>query len=157
MARLSSIASLICTIVLVLAAVSPARADLALTSAGIADGFTLSEFIGGIPGSGTDYGPLAEGILPDGNVITGSKFNKSGAFGLTLMVFPDVDGQTLGSALIATPYTSPTGGQWAMTTVGGQVYGALQIGGVYEQFANNGSFTPIPNLQAAGLTSISFH
>ena len=32
-------------------------------------------------------------------------------------------------------------------------YGAQAFGGVYEQFATNGSFTPIPNLQAAGLTS----
>jgi PEP-CTERM motif-containing protein len=40
-----------------------------------------------------------------------------------------------------------------MTTAGGQAYGARQSGGVYEQFADNGSFTPIPNLQADGLFS----
>jgi hypothetical protein len=42
---------------------------------------------------------------------------------------------------------------FAMTTAGGQVYGAQAFGGVYEHFANDGSFSPIPNLQAHGLLS----
>ena len=69
-----------------------------------------------------------------------------------IYVFADADGQTLGSALSATAYVN-NGDQWAMTTAGGQAYGAQQFGGAYEQFANNGSFTPIANLQAAGLSS----
>lgn len=38
-----------------------------------------------------------------------------------------------------------------MTTAGGQVYGAQAFGGIYYHFANNGTFTPIPNLEAAGV------
>lgn len=144
----SSIASLALTIVLALAIVTPAKADLVLTAAGIADGFTLTQFVGGYNfGGGANYGPLAQGILPDGNVVTGS-------FGSgQIYVFQDTDSQNLASAVSATIYASPfSGGQWAMTTAGGQAYGARQSG-VYEQIANNGSFTPIPNLQGNGLFS----
>jgi hypothetical protein len=63
-----------------------------------------------------------------------------------------VDGQTLATALASTPYACTTGNcNFAMTTAAGQVYGAQAIGGVYEHFANNGSFSPIPNLQADNL------
>jgi len=149
MGRLSSIASLALTIGLGLAIVTPVRADLTLTAAGIADGFTLTEFVGGYSfGGGINYGPLAQGILPNGNVVTGSYGDGK------IYVFNDINGQTLSSAVSSTTYAPPfSGGQWAMTTVGGQAYGARQSGGVYEQFANNGSFTPIPNLQADGLFS----
>jgi hypothetical protein len=144
-----SIAPLALTIVLALAIVTPARADLVLTPAGVADGFTLTEFVGGYNfGGGINYGPLAQGILPNGNVVTGSLGDGK------IYVFNDTDGQTLGNAVSATTYAPPfSGGQWAMTTAGGQAYGARQAGGVYEQFANNGSFAPIPNLQADGLFS----
>jgi hypothetical protein len=145
MALLSSIAALAYTIVLVLTVVTPAMADLVLTPAGVADGFTLTEFVGGY-NFGATYGPLAQGILPNGNVVTGSVGDGK------IYVFTDADGQTLGSAVSATPYTCQTGNcNWAMATSGGQVYGAQAFGGIYEHFANNGSFTPIPNLQAAGL------
>jgi hypothetical protein len=149
MARFSSVASLAYTMVVALAVVTPVKADLMLTAAGITDGFTLTEFVGGYNfGGGVNYGPLAQGILPNGNVVTGSYGDGK------IYVFNDTDGQTLGSAVSATTYAGPLSpNQWAMTTAGGQAYGARQSGGVYEQFANNGSFTPIPNLQAAGLLS----
>jgi hypothetical protein len=118
---------------------------LTLTPLGIADGFTLDEFVGGYNFSG-NYGPLAQGILPNGNVVTGSVGDGK------IYVFHDTNGQTLGSAVSATKYTCQTGNcNWAMTTAGGQVYGAQAFGGIYEHFANDGSFTPIPNLQAANL------
>ncbi len=149
MTRLSSIPSSACTLVALLAAVTPIQAGLILTSAGISDGFTLSTFVNGYS---AQYGPLAQGIAPNGNVITGSLLNTSGASGPTIMVFKDVDGQTLAAAVASNPYTCTTGNcNFAMTTAGGQVYGAQAQGGVYEQFAANGTFTPIPNLQAAGL------
>lgn len=126
-----------------------AHATLALTPDGVADGFTLTTFVSGYsfgaPFS-TNYGPLAEGILPNGNVVTGS-------FGdAKIYVFKDVDGQTLSSAVSATPYTfGPGNGFYAMTTAGGQAYGAQQQGGPYELFTTNGTHSAIP-----GLTATSF-
>jgi hypothetical protein len=125
-----------------LVAAGPARATLVLTADGVTDGFILSTFVGGYSfgaPTSTNYGPLAEGILPDGNVVTGSYANN------TIYVFKDVDGQTLSSAVSATPYTfGPGNGYYAMTTAGGQVYGAQQQGGPYEKFNNDGTHSPIP-------------
>ncbi len=125
---------------------TPVDASLTLTPAGIADGFTLSTFVSGYNAS---YGPLAQGILPSGNVITGSLITP----GPHIYVFADVDGQTLSSALSATPYVCATGNcNFAMTTAGGQVYGAQAFGGHYLHFANDGSSSPIGGT-VAGLTS----
>jgi hypothetical protein len=135
--------------VILLVAVRPANASLSLTAAGISDGFTLTTFLSGYS---AQYGPLAQGIAPNGNVITGSLLNTSAAFGPTIMVFKDVDGQNLTDALFSPSYACTTGNcNFAMTTAGGQVYGAQAQGGIYEQFNSNGSFSPIPNLAAAGL------
>lgn len=153
--RALAIASLVCSLVFgfALAGATPARADLALNAAGIADGFTLTEFLGGYPA--VEYGPLAQGILPDGNVLTGSwLLNTSGTTSgpPTIMVFTDTDNQTLGSTVASAPYTVTTGNpNFAIATAGGQVYGAQLQGGVYEHFNADGTFTPIPNLQALGL------
>src|SRR6516162_9727534 len=78
-----------------------AHAQLTLTPAGVADGFTLDTFVGGYNFSG-NYGPLAQGILPNGNVITGSMGDA------TIFVFPDSNNLTLGSAISATPYAFTT-------------------------------------------------
>jgi hypothetical protein len=116
---------------------SPAEASLTLTAAGIADGFTLTTFVSGY---NAQYGPLAQGILPNGNVLTGSLITP----GPHIYVFPDVDGQTLGSAISATPYVCTTGNcNYAITTAGGQVYGAQAQGGHYQRFASDGSSSPI--------------
>jgi hypothetical protein len=142
--RASFIASLAGISVLLLGLTEPAQASLILTAAGISDGFTLTTFVSGYS---AQYGPLAQGIAPDGNVITGSLLNNR------IFVFSDVDGQTLSSAVASVPYTDQTGNpNFAMTTAGGQVYGAqLQGNGVFEHFANDGTFAPIPNLQTAGV------
>jgi hypothetical protein len=125
---------------------APANATLHLTAAGIADGFTLSTFVSGY-NFGGNYGPLAQGILPNGNVVTGSVGDGK------IYVFPDVDGQTLGSAVSATPYACLTANcNYAMTTAGGQAYGAQALGSApYEHFTNSGSHSAIP-----GLTATSF-
>jgi hypothetical protein len=61
------------------------------------------------PGGGINYGPLAQGILPDGTVVTGSFGDRK------IYVFNDVDNQTLGSAISATTYVHTTGNpQWAI-------------------------------------------
>src|SRR5256885_6372275 len=128
---------------------SPAEASLTLTPAGLADGFTLSTFVSGYT---AQYRPLAQGILPNGNVLTGSLINTPNVGPPTIFVFPDVDGQTLATALSKTPYACETGNcNFAITTAGGQVYGAQAFGGIYYHFASDGSQTPIPNLVAAGL------
>ncbi len=128
---------------------SPADATLALTPDGIADGFTLTTFVSGY-NFGGNYGPLAQGILPDGNVVTGSVGDGN------IYVFKDVDNQTLASAVSATPYTATTGNpNYAMTTAGGQAYGAqLQGNAPYELFQNSGAHTPIPGLTATNYLGI---
>lgn len=128
---------------------TPAHASLMLTPAGVADGFTLTTFVSGYFG---EYGPLAQGIAPNGTVITGSLLNTSGGFGPSVMVFNDVDGQKLSDAIFSPSYTCTTGNcNFAMTTAGGKVYGAQAQGGVYEEFNSDGTFSPIPNLTADGL------
>jgi PEP-CTERM motif-containing protein len=115
---------------------------LTLTPDGIADGFTLTTFVSGYSFGG--YGPLAQGIAPNGDVITGSAGDGK------IYVFHDVDGQTLASAVSATPYAALTGNpNYAMTTAGGQVYGAqLQGSAPYELFNSNGTHAAIPGLTA---------
>jgi hypothetical protein len=121
----------------------PAHAQLTLTPQGIADGFTLTSFVSGY-NFGATYGPLAEGILPDGNVITGSMGDGK------IYIFKDVNGQTLASAVSATSYSFTTGNpNYAMATAGGQVYGAQLFGGVYEHFTTTGAHTAIAGLAAA--------
>jgi hypothetical protein len=129
---------------LLLASAVPANATLTLTAAGVGDGFSLSTFVSGYPPA--TYGPLSVGVLPDGNLITGSYANAA------LYTFTDADGQTLGSALSKIPYTYQTGNpQYIFATVNGQVYGAQVAGGTIGQFSNTGAFTPIPNLASAGV------
>ena len=109
----SSITSLVFAAVVLFALVTPAHADLILTAAGVNDGFTLTTFLSGYD---AQYGPLAQGILANGNVVTGSMFNNQ------IYVFKDVDGQTLTNAISATPYACTTGNcNFAMATAGGQV------------------------------------
>jgi hypothetical protein len=134
---------IICNIPLLLIAAASAQASLILTAAGTSDGFTLNTFVNGYVGQ---YGPLAQGIAANGNVITGSALDQK------IYVFKDADNQTLTDAIASVPYTCQTGNcNYAMTTAGGQVYGAQAFGGIYERFATDGTTTPIPNLQAANL------
>lgn len=133
-----------------LIASGPADATLALTPDGVSDGFILTTFVSGYSfGGPTVYGPLAQGILPDGNVVTGS-------FGdARIYVFRDVDNQTLASAVSATPYASLTSDpNYSMTTAGGQAYGAQQLSGPYEHFNNDGSHSAIPGLAATNVTGM---
>lgn len=51
-------------LVLGLTTTSPARATLALTPDGIADGFTLTTFLSGYSFASGLYGPLAQGLHP---------------------------------------------------------------------------------------------
>jgi hypothetical protein len=128
---------------LAIATSSPASAALMLTTDGINDGFVLSTFVSGY-NFGGNYGPLAQGILSNGNVVTGSVGDGK------IYVFHDVDNQTLADAISATPYVGITGNpNYAMTTAGGHAYGAqLQGNAPYEIFANDGTHSAIPGLTA---------
>ena len=121
--------------------VPTAQAALTLTTEGINDGFILTTFVSGYNFGGA-YGPLAQGIDSNGHVITGSVGDRK------IYVFSDVDNQTLAGALSATPYADLTGNpNYAMTTAGGQVYGAqLQGSAPYEHFNDNGTHSAIPVL-----------
>jgi len=120
--------------------VPAAQAVLTLTTDGINDGFILTTFVSGYNFNG-NYGPLAQGIAPNGQVITGSVGDAK------IYVFNDVDNQTLASAVSATTYTFTTvNPNYAMTTAGGQVYGAQLQGAHYEQFNSNGTHSVIPVL-----------
>jgi PEP-CTERM motif len=112
-------------------AIASSRADaLDLTAAGIADGFTLSEFVSGLGPSGTfGVGPLGMAVNSDGNVIVNDNV------GALNYVFKDVDGQTVGNALSSTPnqgfppaYAFSNGSVWGSTgfsPAGGNPSGAL--------------------------------
>ena len=145
-------------------AVRPAEATLALTPTGVSDGFVLSTFLSGYANSAT-YGPLSVGILPDGNAVTGSD-NNVGATNLSpssadsILIFSDLDNRTLKDVLIQTSYTPTTGNpQYAITTAGGQVYGA-QVGNAggtpaYELFNNNGTRTPLTFTNVANPSQVA--
>jgi hypothetical protein len=82
-----------------------AKADiLSITSAGAADGFSLSSFVTGFPSPApvpfSCCGPLGLTVEPDGNVLVDSSQNR------TNYVFADTDGQTLSNALGSTPFNA---------------------------------------------------
>jgi hypothetical protein len=153
MSRTSTAITAAVALVLGAVAAGPAQATLVLTTDGVNDGFVLSTFLSGY--SPATYGPLAQGILPNGNVVTGSAFGDATA---RILVFKDVDNQKLSDALISTPYVFGTNNpQYAITTAGGQVYGA-QVGNnggnsVYEQFHNDGSKTVLTIVDATDPTN----
>jgi hypothetical protein len=108
---------------------TPADATLALTPAGIADGFTLTTFATVLPGNtGCCAGPFGVAVNGQGNVVVGLG---SGP----LYVFGDTDGQTPASALF-TQTTSSFVGAYAAS--GGVVYGATD-GGPYFSLNSNGT------------------
>jgi hypothetical protein len=107
---------------------TPAQATLNLTAAGITDGFTISTFAVVAPGNaGCCNGPFGMAVTNNGNVIVSTG-------GGTSYVFPNVDGQTVGTALFSNPSDSSTA---SYATAGGQAYGWQ--GGQFVEFNNNGT------------------
>ena len=102
--------------------------SLSLTSAGTADGFTLSTFATTNPGNvGCCGGPFGIAVASTGNIIVGTG---SGA----QYVFADSNGQTVASALFtgtSSAYVT------AYATVGGQAYGAQN--GHFVAFKSDGA------------------
>jgi hypothetical protein len=115
-----------------LAISSPNGYALVLTPAGIADGFTLSEFVSGFPNN-FSIGPLGLAVNSDGNVIVNDNTQAVGG-GLNY-VFKDTDGQTVADALSSTPnpgfppaYAFSNGSVWGstgFTPAGANPVGAL--------------------------------
>src|SRR4030081_3682285 len=68
---------------------------LTLTPAGISQGFSLTTFATVNPGGTLNMGPYGVGVLPNGNVMVNNYSNN------TRYIWPDVDGQTVSSALSA--------------------------------------------------------
>lgn len=102
--------------------------SIALTSEGIADGFTLSTFATTNPGQiGCCSGPFGIAVTNNGNVLVGTGSGHS-------YVFADTDGQTTGSALFT---NSSNSGTAAYATVGGNPYGAQS--GRFVEFNNDGT------------------
>ena len=110
----------------------PARADLALTPAGIADGFILTTFASGLPNVITE-GPFGVTLASNGNVIA---FDYASS---TRYVFPDVDGQTPATAIFA--QTGSTSSAEGYATAGGKPYGG--DGFHFVQFNDDGTVNHI--------------
>src|ERR1700674_2292056 len=78
----------------------PAHAQLTLTAAGIADNFTLSNFVTGFGVGAGGIGPLGVSLNSLGQVIVDAN-NLSSNY-----VFTDVDGQTLAGAVSHTSFNA---------------------------------------------------
>ena len=103
-----------------------AQAGLTLTAAGIADGFTLTNFAITDPGN-TGFGPF--GLAAANGTVLVSDYNTGRRY-----LFTDTDGQTVGSALHT--YSSNSSTQ-AYASTGGKLYGTQD--GRFVQFAADGS------------------
>jgi hypothetical protein len=113
-----------------LVANAPAHAGLTLTPAGIADGFTLTTYASG--GMTNNYTFLAAAPLPSGNLAVVDFANGF------LRTYPDVNGQTPGSALSS----QALGGVVNIANAGGNTYAAVRGGGLFQVSSSLG-LTPV--------------
>jgi hypothetical protein len=111
--------------------VPTAHAVLTLTPQGIADGFTLTNFLSG----GGGYTFLGSANLPDGTLAVG------GFAGGQIFKFNDVDGQTIANALKTVSFS----GEIDMATAGGQAYAASRSLGFFQVSNTLGLTQIIPN------------
>ena len=132
---------------------SASRAELALTSAGIADGFTLNLFMSGIPNNGGGYccGPLGVATSSAGVVMQ--------VDGLGNYLFNDTNSQVFNPGNQTSMLTS-TGYGMAITNSGGTLYtGNNDAGGLLQKLNANGSFnsnvatTPSTVVAGHGITT----
>jgi hypothetical protein len=141
----------------IMSASTPSRAELTLTAAGIADGFTLDSFMTGIPAtSGTPSngccGPLGVATNSAGQVV----FQ---VYGVGNFLVNDVNGQTFNPATQTSPLTS-TGYGMAITNSGGTLYtGNNDAGSVLQKLNSDGTFnstvatTPASGVAGHGITT----
>jgi len=140
-----------------------AMAQMTLTPAGQAAGFTLTTFASGLPnfGAGSE-GPFGTASTSDGHILVDSSPNS------TIYVFADTDGQTPASALSKTTFASFA---TALTNSNGTIFGSGGLGALggsnshfgpdaYQllKFSNTGVATvidtsPLTNMSGAGLAT----
>jgi hypothetical protein len=132
---------------------SASRAELALTSAGTTDGFSLNLFMSGIPNNGGGFccGPLGVATSSSGVVMQVN--------GLGNYLFADVNGQVFNPANQTSTLTS-TGYGMAITNSGGTLYtGNNDAGGLLQKLNNDGSLnstvatTPASGVAGHGITT----
>jgi len=109
-----------------LAAGSLQAAAPTITPAGAALGFTITTFATPDPGKTTCCGPFGVTVLSNGNITV------SDAVTNVRYVWPDIDGQTIGSAITSTASNS---GAAAYANAGGKPYGAYS--GRFVQFKDD--------------------
>ena len=122
------------------------RAQLTVTAAGTADGFSLSTFVTGF--TNNTVGPLGIAVNSDGNVVVDSSFN------LTNYVFHDTDGQTVAGAISSTAFNAfPP----AYATAAGSVWGSGGFtgpnAGKLVKFNNDGTTNTIYTIPGLSVTN----
>ncbi len=114
-----------------LSTAQPAQAQLTLTPAGTALGFSLSTFASGFPNS-RDIGPLGIAFTTTGGVLVSD-------YPGNVRLFPtDTDGQSASSVAVAKNYGFANVGGLALA--GGKIYMAEQVAGEVVQLNNDGTF-----------------
>jgi hypothetical protein len=134
--------------VALLAAGGQARAGMALTAAGIAEGFTLSTFVDQIPNNGA-VGPVGISFTNSGGVIVSSY-----AVGKNVVFANDVDNQHYsGGVLSATNFgaSNPCG----ITVSGGVLYQALQQSDQVVQLDQAGNLVSVVTGAVGAATGIT--
>lgn len=126
-------AQLFCVGVAGLLIAGSARADLMVTAAGAADGFSISTFASSMPNNGS-YGPMGTVTTSAGNILV-TDYSAPATYS-----FNDVDGQTPASALAV---SNAGVGNFGITNAGGQIYVADWSSGNINLLNNDGSFNSI--------------
>jgi hypothetical protein len=120
-----------------------AMAQMTLTAAGQADGFTLTTFASGLPSFGTNSeGPFGIASTSNGHILVDSSPNS------TIYVFNDVDGQTPSSALSHTTFASFA---TALTNNNGTIFGSGGLGALGGHDISGCNFGLGPHHQISGL------
>ena len=116
-----------------LLAAGPAHAQLALTPAGTADGFTLSTFASGFPNS-SSIGPAGVAFVNGGELVADFLGN--------VRFFPtDADGQSASTATVGQNYGLANA--WGLAQLNGAIYMAQQLNGDVVQINPNGTFNQV--------------
>jgi hypothetical protein len=112
-----------------------ARADLTLTAAGIADGFTLSKYATGVGGSNYSFLAAAPLLNPNQNTMAVIDYSHG-----LLREYADVDGQTYGSALNSVSFPNAIN----IANAGGQTYATrLSVPNGLYSVSNSLGLTPV--------------
>jgi hypothetical protein len=115
---------------------TPAQAaTLTLTPAGVADGFSLTVFASGISNNGS-FGPMGSATTSSGNVLV----TDFGGSPQSTFSWPDVDGQTPGSALAD---SSVGTANFGITHAQGKIYSVDFNAGNINLLNNDGSFNSV--------------